>query len=267
MPAHPGAHGIEGDVKMRAATLTIALAMVAASPMGGAAFAQGGVNMEMGARVCAAEQMLDETLAEFEARRKVEGQTPAWIWDAIDEMQNGPGKMTYTLKQVNGVRVLYANGGIDDKAHDNLKAALAAHKPIDEVWLNSPGGNSRVGVQMAHTLRGEGIITMVKAGNGCASACSTAFLGGLMRKVEPGAVYGVHMYSTQLAGSGPAVTQDIFNDIQWQGAMGATERIFFAQEMGVTRKWASIWSGTRPGCMTFMSQSELATTLVNNLLD
>jgi hypothetical protein len=107
----------------------------------------------------------------------------------------------------------------------------------------------------------------VKAGNGCASACSTAFLGGLMRRVEPGAIYGVHMYSTQIDGAGPAVTQDLFNDIQWQGAMGATERIFYAQEMGVTRKWASIWSGTRPGCMTFMSQTELSSTLVNNLLD
>ena len=88
-----------------------------------------------------------------------------------------------------------------------------------------------------------------------------------MRRVEPGAVYGVHMYSTQVDGTGPAVTQALFNDIQWQGAMGATERIAYAQEMGVTRKWASIWSGTRPGCMTFMSQAELSETLVNNLLD
>lgn len=253
---------------MRAATVSLSLALAAAVSAAAPASSQTvGVNLEMGARVCGPDQLIDETPSEFEARLRSERGTPEWIWTAIDGMQSGPDKMTFTLKNVNGMRVLFANGAIDDRAHDNLKTALANHGPIDEVWLNSPGGNSRVGVQMGHTLRSEGVITMVKAGHGCASACSTAFLGGMMRRVEPGAVYGVHMYSTQLSGSGPALSQDIYNDIQWQGAMGATDRIFYAQEMGVTRKWASIWSGTRPGCMTFMSQSELAATLVNNLLD
>lgn len=253
---------------MRAATVSLPFALAAVLAAAVPASAQTvGVNLEMGARVCGPDQLIDETASEFEARLRSERSTPEWIWTAIDGMQSGPDKMTFTLKNVNGLRVLFANGAIDDRAHDNLKTALAKNGPIDEVWLNSPGGNSRVGVQMGHTLRAEGIITMVKAGHGCASACSTAFLGGMMRRVEPGAVYGVHMYSTQLSGSGPALSQDIYNDIQWQGAMGATDRIFYAQEMGVTRKWASIWSGTRPGCMTFMSQSELAATLVNNLLD
>lgn len=253
---------------MRAATLSLSLALAAAVSAAAPASSQTvGVNLEMGARVCGPDQLIDETPSEFEARLRSERGTPEWIWTAIDGMQSGPDKMTFTLKNMNGMRVLFANGAIDDRAHDNLKTALANQGPIDEVWLNSPGGNSRVGVQMGHTLRAEGVITMVKAGHGCASACSTAFLGGMMRRVEPGAVYGVHMYSTQLSGSGPALSQDIYNDIQWQGAMGATDRIFYAQEMGVTRKWASIWSGTRPGCMTFMSQSELAATLVNNLLD
>lgn len=251
---------------MRAASFSVGLVSVsliaaAAAPAG----AQ--TNLEIGARVCGISQLIDETDQEYEARLNSEDATPDWIWGAIDVMQGAPDTMTFTVKEQNGERILFANGGIDDRANDNLKAALARHGPIAEVWFNSPGGNSRVGVQMGQTLRSEGVITMVKAGNGCASACSTAFLGGMLRKVEPGAVYGVHMYATQLNGSGPVLSQDIYNDIQWQGAMGATERIFYAQEMGVTRKWASIWSGTRPGCMTFMSQSELSATLVNNVLD
>jgi hypothetical protein len=255
-----------GRRPIRTATLAALLAG-AALAAGEAAIAQDGATLEIGARVCGEARLRDETLAEFEQRQEAEGNTPGWIWLAIDTMQAGPDAMTFSLREVNGVRVLYANGAIDEHANDNLKAALIRHAPVEEVWLNSEGGSSRVGVQMGHTLREHGLITMVKAGNGCASACSTAFLGGLMRRVEPGAIYGVHMYSTQIDGAGPAVTQDLFNDIQWQGAMGATERIFYAQEMGVTRKWASIWSGTRPGCMTFMSQTELSSTLVNNLLD
>lgn len=249
---------------MRAAILTFLLAATS-SAVAGAAVAQ--VGMDAGARICGEIQLRDESAEAFTQRLAAEGETPMWIWLAIDGMQGGPDRMSFTLQQINGARVLFANGGIDDAANDNLAQALARHGPIDEVWLNSPGGNSRVGVQMGHTLRDAGLITMVKAGHGCASACSTAFLGGLMRRVEPGAIYGVHMYSSQINGAGPAVTQDLYNDIQWQGAMGAAERIAFAQEMGVTRKWASIWSSTRPGCMTFMSQAELSSTLVNNLLD
>lgn len=249
---------------MRTARLT---AILLAAAFHAPAMAQEAASLEVGARVCGPAQLRDETAEEFEQRKAAEDATPGWIWLAADTMQSAPERMSFELKVVNNVRVLFANGSIDDNADANLRAALARHAPVEEVWLNSPGGNSRVGVQMGHTLRERGLITMVKAGNGCASACSTAFLGGLMRRVEPGAVYGVHMYSTQVDGVGPAVTQDLFNDIQWQGAMGATDRIFYAQEMGVTRKWASIWSNTRPGCMTFMSQTELSSTLVNNLLD
>lgn len=256
---------------MRAAAGLAGLALACIASLPASAQLPAGVlsgdRLEMGARVCGPDQLLDETPEEYRQRLAAERDTPDWIWTAIDGMQSGPDRMTFTVREFNGERILFANGAIDEKANENLKAALKRHAPVAEVWFNSPGGNSRVGVEMGHTLRAEGVITMVKAGHGCASACSTAFLGGMLRKVEPGAVYGVHMYSTQLSGSGPALSQDIYNDIQWQGAMGATERIFFAQEMGVTRKWASIWSSTRPGCMTFMSQAELSASLVNNLLD
>lgn len=252
-------------MSLRAATRLTVFAMAGWLAAGGA-HAQTAVT-GAGALICGDAQLRDESAEDFARRQLVESETPMWIWLAIDTMQGGPELMTFTLQQMNGARVLIAEGAIDDTANDRLRQALAQHRPVDEVWFNSPGGNSRVGVQMAHTLRATGLITMVKAGHGCASACSTALLGGLMRRVEPGAIYGVHMYSSQVDGAGPPVTQDLYNDIQWQGAMGAAERIAFAQEMGVTRKWASIWSGTRPGCMTFLSQDELSSTLVNNLLD
>ena len=59
-------------------------------------------------------------------------------------------------------------------ATGHLEAALTAYAPVHEVWLNSPGGNSRVGTEMGEILRSEMIATRVRKGHGCASACSTA---------------------------------------------------------------------------------------------
>jgi hypothetical protein len=72
------------------------------------------------------------------------------------------------------------------------------------------------------------------------------------------------MYATVLDGPGER-SAAAFNDIQWQGAMGAAERMRYVQEMGVSVRWLEIWSSTRPGCMTFMSQDELVSTFVSNI--
>ena len=88
-----------------------------------------------------------------------------------------------------------------------------------------------------------------------------------MRTVEPGAVYGVHMYSTDAQGLGRVeLSKDVFNDIQWQGARGASERLIYVQQMGISAKWLELWSMTPPGCMTFLSQDDLKATLVNNVV-
>jgi hypothetical protein len=252
--------------------LLASLAIAAAWPAAG----QSGVRMEIGAQICGPDPLSDESKDEFDQRIAREQNTPDWIWTALEAMQDAPEKMTFTLKKVNGERVLFANGGVDDDAAANLRAALRANAPVSEVWLNSPGGNSQVGVQMGDMLRQQQLTTRVRAGNGCASACSTAFLGGWMRKVEPGAAYGVHMYSTTLSEGGAKdirqrsqggkdSAQQLYNEIQWQGAKGAADRVQYVQRMGVSVHWLDIWSGTRPGCMTFMSQDELKRVFVNNI--
>jgi hypothetical protein len=161
-------------------------------------------------------------------------------------------------------RVLQASGLIDADAVKKLETALTTYAPVHEVWLNSPGGNSRAGVEMGEILRKHQVLTRVRSGDGCASACSTAFLGGVMREVEPGAIYGVHMFTTQFDTT-EVLDQDSYNTVQWGGAQGAADRMAYVQKMGVGLKWVQLWSDTAPGCMTFMSQSEMRAAFVNNL--
>lgn len=230
--------------------------------------AQGG-KLELGARVCGNARLADETPAQHEARLDREDHLPDWIWNAIDTMHAVPERMSFTFKVVGDERILLATGVIDDSAAVNLRRALKRHAPVSEIWFNSPGGNSVVGMEMGRVLHDEFGQTSVRVrtGQGCASACSTAFLGGFMRTVEPGAVYGVHMYSTDAQGLGRVeLSKDVFNDIQWQGARGASERLIYVQQMGISAKWLELWSMTPPGCMTFLSQDDLKATLVNNVV-
>lgn len=249
---------------LRAALAGLAMLALAAS-----AQAQAADTREIGARFCGSNHQAGEDAAQYETRLEAEDMLPEWIWDAVDKMESGPEIMTFGFHVVGGERVLVANGVIDDKAADRFRKALKKHAPIGEIWFNSPGGNSEVGMEMGRILHDEfgQAGARVRAGEGCASACSTAFLGGFMREVEPGGLYGVHMYSTSLKGAGHIdLSEALFNDIQWQGAKGASGRLTYVQQMGISLKWLELWSTTPPGCMTFLSQDELKTTLVSNVV-
>lgn len=220
--------------------------------------------LESGAKVCFEDKRLaHETEAEFQARRVAQANTPSWVWSAIDKMQATPEAMSFSFRQVGADRILLAYGGVDQNAAANLDRALRTNAPVHEVWFNSPGGSSQQGVLMGEVIRKHGVGTRVRAGDGCASACSTAFLGGIMRKVEPGAVYGVHVFSSQLDGTA-VIDEAAMNDLIWDGVRGSADRTRYVQKMGIGLTWLDLWSNTHPGCMTFMSQKDLKKSFVNN---
>lgn len=103
--------------------------------------------------------------------------------------------MTYrTINTPNG-RVLLAEGAIKPNEAQRLEQALAGAGAIDEVWVASPGGAALEGPRMGRVIRRRGIATRLPANRACISACTYAFLGGPVRIVEPGAYYGVHMFT------------------------------------------------------------------------
>lgn len=64
-----------------------------------------------------------------------------------------------------------------------------------QVWLHSGGGNLAEGIKVGETLRRHQQFTYVADGAMCVSACTVAFLGGVLRDVAPGGSYEVHAYS------------------------------------------------------------------------
>ena len=90
-------------------------------------------------------------------------------------------------------------GGIGQGDAVRLGAALAAAKPVAEVQFNSPGGLLEEGMNIGRLIRRNMLATRVVNGTICMSACNFAFMGGVVRTVEPGARFGVHMFRDQSA--------------------------------------------------------------------
>lgn len=152
--------------------------------------------------------------------------------------------MRFTLDDSSGVRVLKAEGMVDDDVAARLQEALAANAPIDEIWVRSPGGNARAGNEAGKVIRSAGIPTRIPAGWACFSACNFVFMGGPIRFVDPGAHFVVHMFTH--VGDKEAVRKEIERDaegavsligeVEQDSAMLASEDNDFLIRMGISRK-------------------------------
>jgi len=90
--------------------------------------------------------------------------------------------------------VVLAKGGVEEGDAQRLQRLLQANR-VDEVWLDSPGGDSNEGQRIGHVLRRNGMAVRIRSGHSCASACTVAFLGGVLRTIEPDGEYHVHARS------------------------------------------------------------------------
>lgn len=153
--------------------------------------------------------------------------------------------MRFTLEEVpDGRRVLRAEGAIDAGVPDRLRAALAEHEPIHEIWLRSPGGDARVGNEAGRIIRDSGIPTRIPQGWACFSACNFVFMGGMARFVDPGGLFIVHMFTH--AGDRDAIRAEVeggadaaiglIGEIEQESALLASEDNDFLIRMGVSRK-------------------------------
>ena len=241
-----------GRVKLLSGCISAVLALGAAP-----AFGQTGALTELdeGGKVCFGSQKGNADPAGL----------PGWINPAMSTMGQTPHEMTFTFKQVGNDRIILATGEIDERAADHLKAAFASYGPINEVHFNSPGGDSDQGEEIGRVIRSHGIVTTrVTRGNGCASACSTAFLGGAMRQIDPGAIYGIHLFSRAID-QNIEMTPDDFKALSAADAALFGKRVEYISSMGISMKWMSLWSATHSDCMTFLSQKQLHDAFVNNM--
>src|SRR3546814_10950155 len=84
--------------------------------------------------------------------------------------------MVLTPVERNGVKILLAEGRVDSGLPERLKAALATHPGIAEIWLSSPGGDARAGNAAGRIIRQNlGITTRIprsearRVGKACVS--------------------------------------------------------------------------------------------------
>ena len=153
-------------------------------------------------------------------------------------------QMRLTFELTGGVRVLKAEGALDEDVPARLEAALAQHAPIDEIWIRSPGGHARAGNEAGKIIRKAGIPTRIPAGWACFSACNFMFMGGPIRFVDKDGLFVVHMF-THL-GDKEAIRAEIaqgtdqaiglIGEVEQDSAMLASEDNDFLIRMGVSRK-------------------------------
>jgi hypothetical protein len=150
--------------------------------------------------------------------------------------------MKFTLETIGGVRVLKAEGQIDEDVALRLQDALKANYPVQEIWLRSPGGDARAGNAAGKIIREAMIPTRIPDGWACFSACNFMFMGGAIRYVDPGGIFAVHMF-THL-GDKEAVRSELkkgdaiglIGDVEQDSALLASEDNDFLIRMGVSRK-------------------------------
>ena len=156
----------------------------------------------------------------------------------------GPAKaMTLTPRDVDGGRVLVAEGIIDATLPERLKAAVEKDETIGEIWLRSRGGDAQAGNDAGKVIRSFGMITRIPNGWTCFSACNFVFMGGAVRFVDRGGTFMVHMFthtgdreSIYLAAEeGTAETVRLIADIEQASALLASEDNDFLIRMGVSR--------------------------------
>lgn len=111
-----------------------------------------------------------------------------------------------------------------------------------QVLLASGGGNLDQGVKVGELLRQFNAYVVVPKGASCVSACTVAFLGGLIREVEPGGSYQVHAYSSLMDASkeflgdfasaeGEFALDDFVKRSARSGAVWAQRLLLYAQQM------------------------------------
>ena len=156
----------------------------------------------------------------------------------------GPAQaMTLATRDVDGTRVLVAEGIIDSSLPQRLKAAIDADELIGEIWMRSRGGDARAGNEAGKVIRGFGMVTRIPKGWTCFSACNFVFMGGAVRLVDDGGVFMVHMFTHTgdreaiflAAEEGTAETVRLIADIEQASALLASEDNDFLIRMGVSR--------------------------------
>jgi hypothetical protein len=171
----------------------------------------------------------------------------AWI-SAIAPAHAG---LNYQADQTpDGLRYVMVIGefSLEDNL-DEFASVVRSHNPT-VIGFNSNGGNIVKAMQLGRLIRSYRLSTFQPRGPECSSACALAFLGGVMRFAEPGAI-GVHKSS--FSGDVSLSAQEAVSAVQQITA----DVISYMLEMGVDPALLQLSLKYESDDIRYLSKSEM----------
>ncbi|RWD74795.1 SH3 domain-containing protein [Mesorhizobium sp.] len=150
-----------------------------------------------------------------------------------------------------GLRYILVSGDFAYQDDLSVFEALVRSSASTAVTFHSPGGNIQKAMDLGRLIRRLGLATAQFRASECESACSLAFLGGVIRFAEAGSI-GVHKSSFQ--GDVPLTTQEAVSAVQQITA----DVITYMIEMGVDPALLQLSLQYDSNDIRYLSMSEMA---------
>ena len=135
--------------------------------------------------------------------------------------------LEFQLGQSEDKKILLLSGSFESGDNLQFSEMLRRAGRIDEIWFDSPGGSVIEGMEIGRKIRAAQLATRVPRGGKCASICAFAFLGGVLRQVDPGGAFIVHMFSKV---GNEEFVKKIENIIKQKGPDGAMAVIMYIEQ-------------------------------------
>lgn len=135
--------------------------------------------------------------------------------------------LEFQLRQEGDNQILILQGSFVEGDSQRFSEALRRSGRADEIWLHSPGGNVVEGLEIGKKIRAAHLATRIPSGARCASICAFAFLGGVLRQVDLGGAFIVHMFSKV---GNKEFVKKVESIIKQEGPEGAMAVIMFIEQ-------------------------------------
>ena len=150
----------------------------------------------------------------------------------------------------NGPPILLIKGEFEFRDDPAILDREARESGAKIVTFESNGGNVVAAISFGRTIRTLGLTTIQLRSHQCASACTLAFLGGVIRSAEPGAI-GVRQTSFSQDGIDGHDTVAAVQSI-------TAEIITYMIEMGADPRLLQLSLSVAPNDMRYLTASEMA---------
>lgn len=194
-------------------------------------------------------------------------------WHKKPDVWYDQARLSFHKANIPGKNLLVLYGQINAGDAKRFKAEIKAYQKakirIDEIWLDSPGGSPEEAMKIGQTIRDHGYMTRIPQNYACMSACVYIFSGGAIRVVDPGGMFGTHMFSAfgELKRDVQVTKKDL-QDLEKRNAQLAHKQSLFIQRMGLDASLLQeITVKTKHNDMYCLSPTEVVNYNVQNFND